>query len=82
MGPAGLLASFLGPEMTQKKLPISEFVIMLAMLFALVAFSTDAMLPAFPSMAAELTPDNPNSIALVISAFIFGLGIGLSLIHI
>ena len=53
-----------------------EFVAMVAMLFATVAFSTDAMLPAFPSMAAELTPDAPNRIQLVIAAFMAGLGIG------
>ena len=59
-----------------QKMPIYEFVAMLAMMFALVAFSTDAMLPAFPQMAADLVPDAPNSIPLVISAFIFGLGLG------
>ena len=59
-----------------KKIPIVEFVAMLAMLFALVAFSTDAMLPAFPEITNDLLPDRPTSIHLVISAFIFGLGIG------
>ena len=59
-----------------RALSMFEFVAMVAMLFATVAFSTDAMLPAFPSMAAELTPDAPNRIQLVIAAFMAGLGIG------
>ncbi len=59
-----------------RALSMFEFVAMVAMLFATVAFPTDAMLPAFPSMAAELTPDAPNRIQLVIAAFMAGLGIG------
>lgn len=53
-----------------------EFTAMLAMLFATIAFSIDAMLPAFPAIAAELTPDAPNRAQLILSAFILGMGVG------
>lgn len=59
-----------------RSLPIYEFVAMTAMLFATVAFATDAMLPAFPLIAADLTPDNPNRVHLLVSTFMLGLGIG------
>ncbi|MEL6991821.1 MAG: MFS transporter [Pseudomonadota bacterium] len=54
----------------------SEFVALVAMLVAAVAFSIDAMLPAMPRIAAELTPDNPNLAQLIITSFVLGLGVG------
>ncbi len=53
-----------------------EFIALLAMLFATVAFSVDSMLPALPQIAAELSPGDVNRAQLIISAFIMGLGIG------
>ncbi|MBC7736784.1 MAG: multidrug effflux MFS transporter [Candidatus Saccharibacteria bacterium] len=53
-----------------------EFVAMMAMLFATTALSIDAMLPALPAIAAELTPGNVNNAQLVISLFFAGLGFG------
>jgi DHA1 family bicyclomycin/chloramphenicol resistance-like MFS transporter len=53
-----------------------EFVALMAMLMAVVAFSIDAMLPALPNIAADLSPDAPNRAPLIISAFVFGLGLG------
>ncbi len=53
-----------------------EFVAVMAMMFATIAFSVDAMLPAFPGIAAELTPDAPNRVQLMITSFILGMGIG------
>lgn len=58
------------------RLPLPEFVAMLAFLFATVAFSIDAMLPALPDIAAELTPDNVNRAQLILTAFMAGMGIG------
>ncbi len=49
---------------------------MLAMLFATIAFSIDAMLPAFPAIAAELTPGAANRAQLILSAFVLGMGVG------
>ncbi len=53
-----------------------EFVAMMAMLFATTALSIDAMLPALPAIAAELSPGNVNNAQLVISLFFAGLGCG------
>lgn len=49
---------------------------MMAMLFAIVAFSIDGMLPALPQIAAELTPQDVNRAQLIVTAFVFGMGIG------
>ena len=54
----------------------SEFVAIIAMLFATIAFSIDAMLPALPIIGAELSPDMPERASLILTAFVFGMGIG------
>ena len=53
-----------------------EFIALMAMLVATIAFSIDGMLPALPDMAQELSPDTPNRIQLVLVFFIGGLGLG------
>jgi DHA1 family bicyclomycin/chloramphenicol resistance-like MFS transporter len=60
----------------QRRLPAGEFTVMIAMLFATVAFSIDAMLPALPEIAAELTPDAVNHAQLILTAFVLGMGAG------
>jgi DHA1 family bicyclomycin/chloramphenicol resistance-like MFS transporter len=62
--------------MLKKQLSLVEFVSMVAVLFALIAFSIDAMLPGLPVMANDLTPDAPNRIMFVILFFVFGIGVG------
>lgn len=57
-------------------LSLAEFTAMLAMLFATIAFSIDAMLPSLPSIAQELTPDAPNRAQLILSVFVMGMGLG------
>ncbi|RCW86631.1 DHA1 family bicyclomycin/chloramphenicol resistance-like MFS transporter [Paracoccus lutimaris] len=52
---------------------------MLALIFAVIAFSIDSMLPALPQIAAELSPDNVNRAQLVLTAFVGGMGLGLLL---
>lgn len=64
------------PETEAKRLPLPEFIALLAMLFAMTAFSIDAMLPAMPEIAAELSPGAPNRAQLIITSFVFGMGIG------
>lgn len=54
----------------------AEFIAIMAMLMATIAFSIDAMLPALPQLAERLTPDAPNRAQLVITSFVFGLGVG------
>ena len=53
-----------------------EFVALIAMLFATIAFSIDAMLPALPEIAASLTPEAPNRAQLIVTAFVLGMGVG------
>ncbi|WP_322865879.1 MFS transporter [Aquicoccus sp. G2-2] len=53
-----------------------EFIALIAMLFATVAFSIDSMLPALPEIGAELTPDAPNRAQLLLTVFVVGLGAG------
>ena len=59
-----------------KRLPQGEFVALLALLFATVALSIDAMLPALPDIAQSLSPTAPNLAQLVITSFVFGMGFG------
>ena len=53
-----------------------EFTALVAMMFATVAFSIDAMLPALPEIARELSPDAPNAAQLILTSFVMGMGIG------
>lgn len=59
-----------------KRLPQTEFVVMIAMVTATVAFSVDAMLPALPEIGAALSPQKVNNAQLVITSFVLGMGIG------
>ncbi|SFR49677.1 multidrug effflux MFS transporter [Litoreibacter janthinus] len=59
-----------------RRLSQPEFIALIALTFAMVAFSTDSMLPALPEIAQALTPDNPNRAQLVLTSFILGMGIG------
>ncbi|MCP4818335.1 MAG: multidrug effflux MFS transporter [Shimia sp.] len=53
-----------------------EFIALCAMMFATIAFSIDAMLPALPEIAAELSPGNLNQATLIITSFVMGMGLG------
>jgi DHA1 family bicyclomycin/chloramphenicol resistance-like MFS transporter len=53
-----------------------EFIALMAMLYATIAFSIDAMMPALPTIAAELSPDAPHAAQLVITTFVLGMGVG------
>lgn len=53
-----------------------EFVALMAMTSATIAFSIDAMLPALPEIGAALSPGAPNAAQLVIVTFLFGMGLG------
>lgn len=59
-----------------RRLPLPEFIALMAMLSAIVAFSIDAMLPALPEIAQELSPADPNKAQLILTSFVLGLGIG------
>ncbi len=62
------------------KIGRAEFVALVAMMFAIVAFSMDAMLPAIPALTAELSPDAPERVPLILTTFFLGLGIGTFLV--
>lgn len=53
-----------------------EFIALQATLMALTAFSIDAMLPALPDIAQQLSPTNPNRAQLIVTSFVLGMGIG------
>lgn len=57
-------------------LPFAEFIALIAILFSLIAFGTDSMLPAFPEIARDLALEDVNRAQLVLSAFVFGTGAG------
>ena len=61
---------------TRPALSQTEFIALIAMLFSTIALAIDAMLPAVPVLAAEFTPDDPDKAGLIITSFVFGMGIG------
>lgn len=63
-------------DQSEFRMSRTEFVALIAMMFAVVAFSIDAMLPALPQIAADLTPDFPERAPLIITTFVFGMGLG------
>ncbi len=54
----------------------TEFIALMAMTTAVVAFSIDSMLPALPAIGAELTPDAINRAQLILTSFVLGMGLG------
>jgi len=53
-----------------------EFIALTALMFGILAFSIDSMLPAMGVIAAELSPDAPNQAQFILTSFIFGMGVG------
>lgn len=62
--------------MSLKNLGRVEFIALQAMLMAITAFAIDAMLPALPDIAQQLSPGNPNRAQLIVTSFVLGMGIG------
>jgi len=59
-----------------RPLRFGEFVVLMAMMTATVAFSIDAMLPGMPVIGATLSPEAPNRVQLIVTLFMVGLGAG------
>ena len=57
-------------------LPFGEFVALMALMIALVALSIDAMLPALPTIGAELGVQRENDSQLIISLIFLGMAVG------
>ncbi|WP_170752858.1 multidrug effflux MFS transporter [Ruegeria lacuscaerulensis] len=53
-----------------------EFVALVAMMFATIAFSIDSILPALPDIGAQFSPDDINKAQLILTSFVLGMGIG------
>jgi DHA1 family bicyclomycin/chloramphenicol resistance-like MFS transporter len=53
-----------------------EFVALMAMMMALVALSTDAMLPALRTIGEDLAVERENSVQLIVSFLFLGLAVG------
>lgn len=64
------------PPAPERRLAFPEFVALLAMLFATIAYSIDAMLPALVDIATELSPEAVNRAQLVVTVFVLGMGLG------
>lgn len=66
------------PGLTHAKPALSqpEFIALIAMLFATIALSIDAMLPAITEIGQLLSPEAPNRAMLIIGSFFFGMGLG------
>jgi len=64
------------PATMPNRLPIGEFVALMGVMFATIAFSIDAMLPALGAIADDLSPDAPNRAQFVVTSFVLGMGLG------
>jgi MFS transporter, DHA1 family, multidrug resistance protein len=62
------------PIPDRTRLPRVEFIALMAMLSAIMAYAIDAMLPALPVIGAELAAGATQQAAMVIPAFVLGLG--------
>jgi len=60
----------------RRRLGRVEFIAMMGTIFATVAFSIDAMLPALPEIAGDLTPEAVNRAQLILTSFVLGMGLG------
>ena len=54
----------------------AEFIALIAMMFAVIAFSIDSMLPALPEIGRELSPTALNNAQLILTSFVLGIGVG------
>jgi len=62
--------------MQAKPLPSAEFIVLVALLNAMVAMSIDTMLPAIGAIATELGAADPNSRQFIVTALFAGITIG------
>lgn len=62
--------------MNQRNPSRQEFIALVALLFSMVAFATDAMLPSLAEISTDLALENVNHAQLVITVFVLGTGMG------
>lgn len=63
-------------EYKEKKISLTEFVSLMALMISLVALSIDAMLPALSQIGEEFAVESKNDNQLVISFLFLGLAVG------
>lgn len=68
-----------GPD-ARNRMGKVEFILLMAMMGGVVAFAIDAMLPALPRIGTELSPDALNRAQLIVTSFVFGMGLGTFLV--
>jgi len=61
---------------SRKSPSFAEFIVLVALMFAMIALGTDTMLPALPDIARDLGLSDVNRAQLVITSFVLGTGIG------
>lgn len=54
----------------------TRFIVLVALLTGLLAFGTDAMLPALPEIGVALGLGDDNRVQLIVSSFMLGTGLG------
>lgn len=54
----------------------TRFIVLVALLTSLLAFGTDAMLPALPEIGAALGLADGNRVQLIVTSFMLGTGLG------
>ena len=59
-----------------KPLPLTEFIVLLAMMISIVALAIDIMLPALDVIGRDLNVANANDTQLVITSLFFGFAVG------
>lgn len=59
-----------------RRLALPEFIALIALLFSLIAYGTDAMLPALEEIAAGVGAPSVTRTQLVVGLFILGTGVG------
>lgn len=64
------------PIAQNQKMRRGEFIALMAMMFATVAFSIDAMLSAIPQIANEIAGGDTSHAAWVLTSFVAGMGLG------
>jgi len=69
--------NILRPIKPQKNISKFEFIALIAALLALNALTIDIMLPALPDIAQSMGLNNANDAQLVISSYLFGVGISM-----
>lgn len=63
-------------KQTNIQLSLFEFVVLMALLSSLAAFSIDAVLPALPQIGEYLQVSNANDTQLIVSMVMLGMGVG------